>query len=1613
MSCSPNDVDKEQYEQKNTIALYEPTQEQMDILKKEFALTPFKVLRIAEQQWDDGPAIAVTLSVPIEPQLKLSSFLSITNNDEQVKGEWIINDSGTVALFPFIEAQTTYKVRVSGTLEDVNGRQLNKQVQSVVRTKDKQQQLRFTSKGAQLSPALSDGLTIEAVNVDAVDIDFWKVKETQLAPFISRNFSGNYYAINEINKMATLEYSARFDLNFEKNKRRKTTLPVDELSLINTPGVYIVVMKGAGSYPFEYQVSWFSVSNIGLQVHRYEHELVAFSHDLLSAKAVENVSFQSIDLDGQAIETISSDKNGFAKFTVELHKIRLLIAKKNNNFSVLNMQSPGLDLSDYQLVSREQRAMELFIYSERNLYRPGETATFNGLLRDHDGKLLNASDIKVQVVRPDSRIYQTFIWKGNDEAFYTRAIELPEQTMTGEWHLLTELGNGDKFTYSFKVEDFLPERMKLSLSSDAPVVGAVEKLSLKIQGDYLYGAPTAKNRIEGTSIVRQTRTLFDKWDEYIFGGDNYQDFDQTIEWPSQILNDNGFSEIFIASEWKETMFPLKIKTFVNLFKSGGRPVTRKFQHTVIPQDSLVGLKKLWEHDISSPNQTIDIELIHVNKQGELSINDYLDITLIREDRSYYWRWNDDWSYRSSDNETPVYNRVVSFDGQQAMTLSLPVEYGRYRLEVKNRQQELLSSYRFFAGWQWHFENSGKGTRPDQVTMEWDKGAYKKGETAKLTIQAPYSGEALVVVEANSLLWQKHVQVKNGTANIEIPINKTWNRHDIYASVNVIRAGVAKQKQLPKRAYGIIHLPLERSHRKLDVMINTPENVEPKTTLKAKLNISNHTSGSGPVQLTLAAVDSGVLSLTNFKTPDPHQWFFAKRRYLPAIHDMYDSLIEQQSERRARQRFGGDADMAHGGDAPQSEVLIVSLFSGLVNVDQHGEAEVNFQLPYFNGELRLMALAFDNNRFGFSESKVKVAAPIIAEISLPKFLAQGDNIDAVFDIQNLSDSDQQLIVKLQANDALGKQHAEQSIHLKPKEKEIFTLPLSVKKANGVGKLALDISGITNTGNDSLSREWTIGLRPPYPAELRQQAASIKGQGTFSSSPELTENLEIESLRMQLQLSGKPSFDINDHLEHLLQYPYGCLEQTTSRAWPLLLATENDLRKFDNDKKQNWTSNRNKAIVNAIGRISGMQRHDGSFGLWSNNSPEQHWLSVFATEWLLEAKNRGYIIDEKVLNDAIKRLQRYVRQRDRMYSENQHYSQWPHHYNFAYKAYAAKVLATIQQVKLSDLRVLFDQHSHKAKTPLPLAHIATALEKSGDKKRALTAWTKSFTTKRPKKGYPGDYGSSIRDKTQLTVLAHKSHLVEEPWLMVKRLKDELDNRRWLSTQERYSLYLLASLMEDSDNDDWSVEVSLDGKKQILSAEKDKSLIWSKDQVPDQVTLNNLSASYLYSSIIVQGYPDKTPDPVMEDIHVDRYYYDLKGEPIDISSLSTGEYTLVRLDISADDKLRIPDALVVELMPAGLELENQNLTHSIEIDDLLIQGKKVGQWLETSDIKHQEYRDDRYVAAINLRSSQITSLFYLARATTPGVFKVPPTLVEDMYRPYIRAIGKTVESLTIRKK
>ncbi len=1590
-------------------------------VKDTYKQVNFLVSDISERSYDGGNALAISFSVPLNPSDNFSKYLQVSSSKGVINGSWILSDSGKIAYFEFIDPNTSYDVEVDWHITSALGGQLSSTKKANIRTRKIVPVVSFASSGHFLPLDLHSGLPVTTLNIPEVNINFHRIKTKDVA-FVVRMLGDRQnqgqYQLRKMAEAGEFVHSGRYELPAENNKRRTFNIPLHEIPALNEAGIYVAVMDVPGTYENLVQATYFSVTDLGVHVRRYERQLDVHVNSLKSAKELAGVQITLLKHNGVVLSKKLTDANGASTFRSVDKNASYLIANYQDSYTILPLKKAALDLSEFDLGKRPYQEQEFFIYSERDLYRPGDTINFSALLRDFDGNRARIKPLKAKLKRADGQTVKEFSWRGNNQAYYEYQFKIDKSAQVGSWTLEVSGVSSKKVKYQFKVEEFMPERLKLTFNPNnesKQVFNTIQDVNVPVLGEYLYGAPAAGNRFDARIRIGLLRHPFKEYKDFFFGDENETQWNDSFDDNNSQMDAEGKITVSIPSRWQGAKSPLSVSVFGSLFESGGRPVTRHHMAKVLPNKGVIGIRPVFEKFAPARGQA-EFELIKTNADGSKLASQNLDVVLVREDRRYFWEYSRQrgWHYEHTDKEVTELSMSSNIKAGKLAKINLPVDYGRYRLEITDTDTGYKTSYKFKAGRDWYgwwrdAQKPGQAARPDKVSLALDKPHYNTGDTVQLTLVPPAAGESIIVVEADKPLWSTRLAIPKEGMVVNIPVQESWNRHDIYISVVHLQPANNQDKITPTRSFGLVHLPLDRTPRKLSVDFDAPDTWLPNQKVKLKLDVFSGIEGDrqsvDKAWLTLAAVDVGILNITDYEIPMPHDFFFGKRRYNIDSLDMYNDLIALNSNKLARQRYGGDAgDLSRGGKQAQSEVQIVSLFSGLVDVKQ-GSAMVELDLPDFNGRIKLMAVAFTEDSVGSAEQEVTVAAPLVTQLSMPRFVAWGDQSTLALDLSNLSGESQTLKVSLSTDGPLLLDENTQnlSLTLGDKTKETLQFPFSVGYSGTTSNIELSVTGLDEY---PINRSWKLNARSPYPAITQQIRSVLKENESLTLEAKALVNYIPETLQASLSVSNVIDLELRNQMDHLLRYPYGCLEQSTSSTYPWVFATEDVLNKMDLKNTTGKTSAEN--IELGLDRILKKQKKNGSFGLWSNSDKnEQHWLTAYVGDFITDARQQGFQVNDSFYDKTMKRLGEYLKNSS---SYSARWSEKPEHYRFAYRAYAGYVLSRHNKAGLGHLRKLAEQRAD-SQSFLPLIHLGLALHNQGDTKTADQLLDKALSNVTRGRFYLADYGSEIRDKAlAIHLLTRHKKRSDDVMELAVSVAHDLKGRHYLSTQERNALFLAGIALEMGAHITWQADLAYSDAVKTIQGSGGFTRFMQGSDVVNGISLSNQSDSLLYSTLAYSGYSVKAPIPQDGNgIRVQRTYFTTEGVEITPTELNVGDMVLVALRINTD--ARMPDLMVVDLLPAGLEIENQNLKHSAKLDNIKIDGRTISDWQQRSDIVHQEYRDDRYVAAIDVGWQKEVYGFYLARAVTPGEYNIPAPYAEDMYDPETFAIGETLNSLKIK--
>jgi hypothetical protein len=1586
-------------------------------------LVGFGLLSAGRDEEDGQAALVLEFSQPLANAQEFDRLLVVKGpKDAVVKGSWVLSEDGRKLRFPYIESDQTYRVLIRAGLSAADGKSLGKDDERKIFTGPLQPAVGFASQGSVLPARESRGLPVVSVNVPEVDVEFFRVRDSEVAKFFAdyqRGGRRSGWQLDEgdydgsrtpIRRFAESVYVNRFVLGGAQNERRLTHLPVQDIAELQQPGLYFAAMKQVGRFDGEYETAIFFVSDIGLHVRAYKDRIYVHTASLKSGEALSDVALSVLNRNGETTIKAATDGNGDALVAYKLDAGQVLVARRGNDVSLLAFNQPALDLSEFAVAGREQAWFDVFAWSGRDLYRPGETLRLSALMRNQDGKPVKPQPLFLSLKQPDGKLYLETQLAPRDAGFYEWQQTLPPDVPAGRWQVQFRTAPGAAEVVqgmTLRIEEFLPERMKLELDSAQKTLQPGEPLQLDVSAAYLYGAPASGNRFTARLAVVAEQHPIEKYPDHFFGDPSLVLPKKSSDVIDEALDEQGKlrTPIELPEEVKNTA-PVSAIVTGSVYETGGRPVNRSLKRTLWPAPVLVGVRPLFDASESAPyDSTVGFELLRSDANGKLSAASNLIVSLVRENREYHWTHEDGhWGYDYTSSWKTIETKTVASRAEGATRFDFTVEWGDYRVEVMDPATGLITRFPFVAGWSEDNANRGLDARPDKVKLALDRTGYRVGDKIKVTLTPPHAGSGVLLVESDRLLHAQPIEARAGST-FELTVAKDWERHDVYITALVFRGGSSLEKITPARAVGVAHVPMDRRDRRVAVSVTVPKQAKPEQALPIAVQAPQLANKRAWV--TVSAVDVGIINITRFPVPDAADHFFAQRRLGVDAYDIYGRVIESFEGDVARLKFGGDMAVQALPQArrPTARVQTVDLYSGPVSLDKQGNAQVKLMVPDFNGTLRISALVFSNDQYGQASSESVLRAPILAEVSAPRALAPGDRSTVTLDLQNFTGRIGQFDVTMEPNGPIEITAPRRRVTLGAEGKETMSFAIVGGQGVGLATVKLKVRG----GGQSVTRSFDVPVRPAWGGVARSRLLELEPGQSLNLGTDLAAGLLPGSVTARVTLSATPPIPFSQLLDELLKYPYGCAEQTTTRGYAALLLDADTAKRMgfaglDADERR-------QRLEGAFSRLASFQTGSGHFSFWGGDSEAYPILTPYIGEFLLEARDAGFAVPESTLQKALERMNE-----DLLTGSPPFYGYDNRdHLRFAYQAHAGYVLARLNRAPLGTLRSLHDNERAKAKTPLALLHLGLALSLQGDHGRGKKAIAEAFAKKDERTGWWGDYGSSLRDQALLVMLA-KRHKLSVPTInarlleLSKRLAGQGEGYHWYSTQEQIAIARLGKQMIGAldPNNTLSGEVTVRGNAGTLTADRIHSRAFDYRDLDAGVRYALRSAGKLYATLDVSGIPRARPVPKTDSLSVVRRYFNLDGTPWKGGALKEGQSLIVQLEVQS--RTRMPDALLVDLLPAGLEIENLNLAPAEQWADISIDGSSLDKRGSQANILHEEYRDDRFVAALKLEYGT-AKLYYIARAVTPGSYAVPSPQVEDMYRPELRAVGKTwPETITV---
>ncbi|MHA2621151.1 MAG: alpha-2-macroglobulin family protein [bacterium JZ-2024 1] len=1246
----------------------------------------------------------------------------------------------------------------------------------------------------------------------------------------------------------------------------------------------------------------------------------------------------------------------------------LIVAQKDAEMTYIHLNESEVSLEPFSVSGIDPTVSNLvaYLYPERDLYRPGETVHFAVVVRNRDGFEGVRVPVTVEVNDPNGKRFGALNKMTDEAGFAEYALEVPPTARTGRYSFSVKSGETYLTSSDISVETFVPERMSVMVTPERTDHAGADEIRFAVRANYLFGAPAGNAKVEFLCVARETKFRATGYEEYHFGRirDDWQEpFVREQEGEGQ-LNEDGEGQLGCRPEGMNTFYTMAdVRIGVSVQEAESGRVSRGMATVKYhPFDYYIGLKT--HATRVEQGRAIEVDGVILNYDGTLK-KDVEQLHFQVAERTYEYgrvwdpntnqfRWETSyWRYPTGDEGTV---RVI--DGKFKVRFTPTASWVDYVLEVRDLEGKSATDFVVY-GWSWGKRE--KMETPEVLKIRLSKEEADSGERVHAEILLPFEGRLLWTLESEGVLRYEWQDARGATARLNF--SAPTRGSSVYVSALLIRSD---EQYLVRRAFGVHRLSLRPRRNRLDLTMRVPSEIRPGKTLEVTLE------GNGRYQATIAIVDEGILQISRFASPDVYEGILRDTALKVRTSETLGWIVP-----KGMMTPGGGEGIE--GLRIKPAVKLVSYWSGLVKSDARGRVTVRFPVPEYLGKLRVMASAMNEQRLASAEAFVTVTTEVAVLPTFPRFVYAGDMVHIPVTLINTTRSPQMgtLKVIVDGKDVLAPEN--RKFEIAEGTSVVMWAPITVKKMASF----LEITVSADWSKDKFRQSTRVPILPDHPYVTETNTVEVSPGETVDLT-EMVKGWLAEDQNTQVVLAPSPALSVLAHLKYLVQYPYGCLEQTSSSLLPMIrLKDIVEASTLDVGQAQEIPVR----VRSGIARLISMQTPSGGFSFWpGGEGPGHPYASVYATFVLLQAKNAGYEVPESVLNLALEYIARYARA----------------------EAFGYYVLAEGNRLDASDVEHILNLRK-RGLSAEELYFLAAALARAGKTASARGVLEEART--RETRDEPTDssrfFWSPLRSKA-IAVFVHEIVEPGDPGndANVHALAQLLTQKRqsnYYHTQELAWASLALGLRMKNVPYARTPKGTLKADEKVIDPKDTKGgLIWVLRETARLKTLTLTNESDGTAQVFLQnsGFKPTSFSAYSENgLRVEKAIVNPAGEMV--RNVRHGETYFVRLVMVNTRGHTLENVAIEDFVPAGFEVENPRLP-AVTVAMLSQQGTLVPDYVD--------YRDERVRIFGTVPRGSIT-YFYQVRATLPGSFYMPPVNAMAMYDPEVRA-GSAPARLEVAK-
>lgn len=1570
--------------------------------------------------------VVATFSDPLDAKSDIDEIVSIyeVEKDNYAAFTWEI-DGNKLRMWTKDRITGETNIHIGSGIKSAAGASIKMAENYTVQFFNFEPQVKLIGKGVIVPDQGKLSFPFEAVSLSAIDLRIIKIYASNIRQFLQNNdFSGS----NDLTRVGRLVYSGKVDLKPDKPEKlhqwETYKVNIDDYIAIEQGAIYRVELRFRPQYSLygcngenaEFQgwqtdhtnwdsegwyssyyypngydwyerdnpchVSYFNysrfvsrniyASNLGIIAKEGKGYKFTFVVSNLSTTLPEGRAEVSLfDYQHQPVGKTFTDANGMANIELK-RKPYIAVVTKGNQIGYLRLDDgSSLSLSNFNILGETvQDGVKGFLYGERGVWRPGDKLFLTFILDDPMERFPANTPVIFKLINARGQEVNRQVATSSENGFYHFPVTTDPDDPTGNWIAEVQVG-GATFSNRIKIETVKPNRLKIDLKLPEIIKKGAHQTATLTSG-WLHGAPSPYLNTEVEVQLSPMKTVFKGYEKYTFDNPTITYYPSKMTIFDSELNEKSQASIPLDFDIDE-MVDGKMKAWftTRVYEAGGEFSINMQSTDYAPFNKFIGLKmQEIESSWYKTGTDYDVELVSLTPEGApVSMND-IEVSLYKVDWRWWWESGDDQlaQYVSGDRYSPVETWRVSGDSKQKITLNVTYnswrDTGRYFLYARDRETGNAAGLTFFmsrwGGWQ-------SDMFPDGATMlalSTDKEKYRIGDKIKVKIPSSKAGRALVSLEdgkeVKEIYW---VETSENETTFDVQV-KEGMAPTLYIHVTLIQPYGTTENDAPIRLYGVVGVDVEDPKTILSPEISMSDDLEPEKEFTVKVKEKD----GRPMTYTIAIVDEGLLDLTNFKTPDPHKSFYVREALGVKTYDLYGYVAGAYGARMEKAfAVGGDGDMADQGKKQANRFEPVVMYAGPFTL-QKGSQTHTFKMPNYVGSVRAMVIAGNRGAYGNTSKDVKVRMPVMVLATLPRMASLNEEMDLPVTVFAMQDNVKNVSVEVETNELFSVVgNKTQTVGFDEIGDKVVFFKLKTSAKTGIGTVKIT----AKSGKETATYNIEMDVRNPnlpVTVEKSQFIGAGKSWDAELSIPGFDENSEAH-----LELSTFPGLNLAKHLEYLIQYPHGCVEQTTSGAFAQLYLDK--LIQLTPKEKTRTEEN----LRAAIQRLNTMQIASGGLAYWPGQNYANEWGTNYGGHFLMLAEQKGYTLPANLKRKWVAYQKSRAKEWKMPSSNADRYTIRDETLTQAYRLYTLALAGDPEQGLMNKLREEITNY------PQAKWRLAAAYALAGQLPAAQQLIGATIPDSENYDDYGETYGSSLRDKALIleTLLLMKDYSRGFP--LLKEMAEEVNKQSWLSTQTGAWAFYAMSRYFDNNAGAGNINASItkNGVKEQYSSGMPilKVPVEIASNGTIKANVENSGNVELFARLVTRGVPfEDNLEPDSKNLKLSIWYTNESGDRIDPAKLKQGTDIYMYIEVSNTSYRTCHNLALSTIFPSGWEILNRRLG---DIPDD-----------QQKQFEYQDIRDDRVYTYFSLSPNKNRTFRIELNASYRGHFYMPPVVCEDMY-------------------